>query len=143
MFLSTHGWTRQPARVDTRDDCSTRGAVMRVFVDCRQMPSESNCSLTIAGEETEVLRAAVMHAVDVHGHKESEELREGVRAAIAPEAVSSIYMDGSCSVTLGGNEEKSTSCIGDHDTGSSNFAVRSCRRLSTRANHSRRSPCCT
>jgi predicted small metal-binding protein len=58
---------------------------MRVFVDCRQIPSESNCTLTIAGEEAEVLRAAVAHAIDVHGHKEDEALREGIRGAMAPE----------------------------------------------------------
>ena len=37
---------------------------MRKVVDCRTMPSESNCSLVIIGEEEEVVRAAVMHAMD-------------------------------------------------------------------------------
>jgi hypothetical protein len=41
---------------------------VRKVMDCRTMPSESNCSLVIIGEEEEVVRAAVMHAMDVHGH---------------------------------------------------------------------------
>jgi hypothetical protein len=51
-------------------------------MDCRTMPSESNCSLVIVGEEDEVLRAAVAHAVDVHGHADDDDLRNGVRASL-------------------------------------------------------------
>ena len=54
----------------------------RKMVDCRTMPSEINCTLTIAGEEDEVLDAAVMHAVDKHGHENTPELREQVRAGL-------------------------------------------------------------
>ena len=54
----------------------------RKMVDCRTMPSEINCTLTIAGEEEEVLDAAVMHAVDKHGHEDTPELREQVRAGL-------------------------------------------------------------
>jgi len=54
-------------------------------IDCRSMPSESGCSLTISGEEDEVVRAAVAHAVDVHGHADGEELRAGLRASLASE----------------------------------------------------------
>ncbi len=35
----------------------------RKVVDCRKYPSVTNCSLTIPGEEEEVLRAATEHAV--------------------------------------------------------------------------------
>src|SRR5436309_8031820 len=35
----------------------------RKVVDCRLFPSENNCTLTIAGTEDEVLKAAVEHAV--------------------------------------------------------------------------------
>jgi predicted small metal-binding protein len=51
----------------------------RKIADCREFPSESKCSLTIAGEENEVVRAAAMHAADVHGHKDTPELREQLR----------------------------------------------------------------
>jgi predicted small metal-binding protein len=51
----------------------------RKMVDCRTMPSEINCTLTIAGEEEEVLDAAVAHVVDKHGHENTPELREKIR----------------------------------------------------------------
>jgi predicted small metal-binding protein len=54
----------------------------RKMVDCRTMPSEINCSLTIAGEESEVLDAAVLHAVDKHGHENTPELRETIRGGL-------------------------------------------------------------
>ena len=57
----------------------------RMTIDCRAVPSESGCSLTISGEEDEVLRAATAHAIDVHGHTDGEELRAGLRAALVPE----------------------------------------------------------
>lgn len=58
----------------------------RVTIDCRTVPSESNCSLTISGEPDEVLRAAAAHAVDVHGHVDDDELREGLRTALSQAA---------------------------------------------------------
>jgi predicted small metal-binding protein len=51
----------------------------RKVADCREFPSDSKCSLTIAGEEEEVVRAAAMHAADVHGHKDTPELRSELR----------------------------------------------------------------
>jgi uncharacterized protein DUF1059 len=57
----------------------------RMTIDCRAVPSESGCGLTISGEEDEVLRAAAAHAVDVHGHTDDEELRAGLRAALVQE----------------------------------------------------------
>lgn len=56
----------------------------RMTIDCRTMPSESGCTLTISGEPEEVLRAAAAHAVDVHGHREDAELRDGLRSALTP-----------------------------------------------------------
>jgi predicted small metal-binding protein len=58
----------------------------RMTIDCRSVPSESGCSLSISGEEDEVMRAAVAHAVDVHGHTDGEELRSALRASLVPEA---------------------------------------------------------
>ena len=57
----------------------------RKVADCREMPSESGCTLTIAGEEDEVIRAASEHAVSVHGHEDTPELREEVRASLKDE----------------------------------------------------------
>lgn len=57
----------------------------RMVADCREMPSESGCTLTIAGEEDEVIRAAASHAADVHGHTDGPELREQIRSMLKPE----------------------------------------------------------
>jgi len=54
----------------------------RKIADCREMPSDSGCTLTIAGEEDEVIRAAAMHAADVHGHSDGPELREQIRSML-------------------------------------------------------------
>jgi Protein of unknown function (DUF1059) len=56
----------------------------RVMADCRRWPSESNCSLTIIGEEDEVVRAAAEHAASVHGHDDTPELREQLRGFLEP-----------------------------------------------------------
>jgi Protein of unknown function (DUF1059) len=56
----------------------------RVMADCRRFPSESDCSLTIVGEEDEVVRAAAEHAASVHGHEDTPELREQLRAMLEP-----------------------------------------------------------
>ena len=56
----------------------------RVMADCRRFPSESNCSLTIIGDEDEVVRAASEHAVSVHGHEDTPELREDVKGMREP-----------------------------------------------------------
>src|SRR3954462_5169489 len=58
---------------------------MRKVADCRMFPSESNCSLTITGSEEEVVRAAAEHAVSVHGHEDTAELRDQLRAMLADE----------------------------------------------------------
>ena len=58
----------------------------RKVADCREMPSESGCTLTISGEEEEVVRAATEHAVSVHGHTDSPELRGQIRAMLKDEA---------------------------------------------------------
>ncbi|MFD5429776.1 DUF1059 domain-containing protein [Streptomyces sp. NPDC127084] len=60
----------------------------RKVVDCRRFPSETNCSLTISGEEEEVLRAAGEHAASVHGHENTPELREQIRGMLEDEKVS-------------------------------------------------------
>jgi predicted small metal-binding protein len=61
-------------------------AVMsRMMLDCSTMPSETGCTLALRGEEDEVLRAAVAHAVDVHGHTDDDELRDALRASLVPE----------------------------------------------------------
>jgi hypothetical protein len=62
-------------------------AEKRFVADCRKFPSESGCSLTISGREDEVVRAATEHAVSVHGHKDSPELRGQIRSLLVEETV--------------------------------------------------------
>jgi len=55
--------------------------VDRKSIDCRDHPSEKNCSLKISGKE-DLLDAAVQHAVSAHGHKSSPELREQIKSML-------------------------------------------------------------
>jgi hypothetical protein len=58
----------------------------RVFIDCSEMPSDSGCTLYIAGTPDEVIKAAVQHAVSAHGHQDSPELRSMLQSGLKPEA---------------------------------------------------------
>ena len=57
----------------------------RFAADCRLYPSVNNCSLTISGSEEEVMKAAVRHAIEDHGHEDSSELREQLRSMLKEE----------------------------------------------------------
>jgi predicted small metal-binding protein len=59
--------------------------VTRKVADCRKHPSESTCTLTITGEEEEVVRAATEHAVSVHGHVDTPEFRREIRDMLEEE----------------------------------------------------------
>lgn len=59
----------------------------RKVADCRKEPSVMGCTLTIIGEEEEVVRAATEHAISVHGHTDSPELRKMVRESLEDEKV--------------------------------------------------------
>lgn len=61
---------------------------VRKFIDCREFPSEKNCTLKISGTEEEVLSIAVEHAVRSHGHADTKELREQLRAGLRTESAS-------------------------------------------------------
>ena len=55
----------------------------RKFIDCRSVPSETKCSIAIiADTEGELLEAAVQHAVAVHGHQDTPELRDQLKRGI-------------------------------------------------------------
>ena len=65
----------------------------RKFIDCREFPSESNCTITIMADNAdELVEAAAQHAVAVHKHEDTPGLREGlkglVRDGTPPEQVS-------------------------------------------------------
>ena len=54
----------------------------RKSIDCRDYPSEKDCTLKISGTEQEVLDAAVQHAISAHGHNDPKELREQLQAML-------------------------------------------------------------
>jgi len=52
----------------------------RKYIDCREFPSEAQCSVAISADnEDELLEVAVQHAVSVHKHTDSPELRSAIR----------------------------------------------------------------
>ena len=51
----------------------------RKVIDCRDYP-ESHCSVALSADsEDELVDAAVQHAVTVHGHRDTPELRQELR----------------------------------------------------------------
>jgi predicted small metal-binding protein len=52
----------------------------RKYIDCREFPSEMNCTLALCADtEKELLEAAVQHAVAVHQHQDSADFRQQLR----------------------------------------------------------------
>lgn len=55
----------------------------RKYIDCRDVPSDMNCTVAIAADsEDELVEAAVQHAVAVHSHEDSDELRSMIRQGL-------------------------------------------------------------
>ena len=55
----------------------------RKFIDCREFPSDTNCSVAMSADsEEELLQAAVEHAVSVHHHSDTPELRQQLRQLV-------------------------------------------------------------
>jgi predicted small metal-binding protein len=55
----------------------------RKFINCRQFPSEMNCTIAISADsEAELIEAAVQHAVAVHEHQDTPELCDQIRGLI-------------------------------------------------------------
>lgn len=59
---------------------------LRRYIDCREYPSAMNCSMLLAADtDDELLDAAVQHAVAIHGHRDSPELRAQLRTLFKTE----------------------------------------------------------
>jgi predicted small metal-binding protein len=56
----------------------------RKYIDCRESPEfAEGCSVAISADsEDEVVEAAAMHGVEVHGYEDTAELREQLRMAV-------------------------------------------------------------
>jgi predicted small metal-binding protein len=52
----------------------------RQYIDCREFPSESKCTVAISADSAdELLEIAVQHAVKTHKHQDTPELRKQLR----------------------------------------------------------------
>lgn len=55
----------------------------RKMIDCRDYPSEINCTVAIAADtEQELVDLAVLHAVEAHGEIDTPEMRDEIRKSI-------------------------------------------------------------
>ena len=55
----------------------------RRYVDCREMPKESRCTVAIsADDDEELVEAALEHAVTMHGYRKNDETRAMIRQSI-------------------------------------------------------------
>jgi predicted small metal-binding protein len=58
----------------------------RLYIDCREYPSEMNCTVAISADsKKELIDAAVQHAVAVHRHQDTPQLREQIEKMIKTE----------------------------------------------------------
>jgi len=57
----------------------------RKYIDCRDHPDDTGCTLYLSGEENEVLQAVAEHAASVHGMPDTPELREQFRSMLKEE----------------------------------------------------------
>ena len=55
----------------------------RKYIDCREHPSDSKCTVAISADnEQELLDAAVQHAVAVHKHDDTPEFRQQLKTML-------------------------------------------------------------
>jgi predicted small metal-binding protein len=67
-------------KVCSPNACDEEVFMPRRYIDCREYPSEMNCTLAMSADtEDELLEAAVQHAVAVHGHCDEPGFREQLR----------------------------------------------------------------
>ena len=53
---------------------------MRKSIDCRNYPSDMNCTVALSADSAdELLEIAAAHAVNAHGHSDTPELRAVLR----------------------------------------------------------------
>ncbi len=61
----------------------------RKYLDCREHPDDTGCTLYLSGEEDDVLQAVAEHAASVHRMQDTPELRERFRSMLKDEAAPS------------------------------------------------------
>ena len=54
----------------------------RIYIDCREFPGDIKCSIALSADnDRELMKAAVQHAVAVHGFKDTRGLRKDIKSA--------------------------------------------------------------
>ena len=48
----------------------------RKYIDCREIPSDSKCTVAISADGEELIEVAVQHAVKVHGHQDTADFQQ-------------------------------------------------------------------
>src|SRR5947199_388705 len=79
---------------------------MRKMADCRRFESDNKCTLTIIGEEDEVIATAAQHAATMHGHTDGPELREQIRVTLGSVVVASGSTSGSLEGKIAASQAK-------------------------------------
>ena len=55
----------------------------RKYIDCREIPGESRCTVTVAADSEQAsVAVALQHAVARHGRQDTPKLRQQLTAAI-------------------------------------------------------------
>lgn len=60
----------------------------RKVIDCREASTESPCSVMISGEEEDVVKVAMDHAVSQHGYPRTAETEREIRSMLKDEVPS-------------------------------------------------------
>ena len=67
-----------------------RGNPTRKSLDCRDLASETNCTLVISGRELEVLQAGAEHTLSTHGYVGGPERRRQLQAMMTDEVTTRV-----------------------------------------------------
>ena len=57
----------------------------RKWIDCRDYPDDTGCTLYLSGEEDHVVQAAAEHAASVHDKVDTPEFRAQLRSLLKEE----------------------------------------------------------
>lgn len=57
----------------------------RKVLDCKNFANENGCTIRISGKERQVLKVAVKHLINEHGHKDTPELKKNLRLLLKDE----------------------------------------------------------
>ena len=62
-------------------------AIRRKVIDCYLYPAGIPCEFAVWGDEEEIFKLAVEHAVEFHGYRDTPSLRERLRSMLRVESL--------------------------------------------------------